>query len=80
MIETGAGVRTIDGRALVPQETTLDLPPTFATVDEERAHRKAKLAGALRIFGKFGFSEGVAGHITARTPSSPSCSGSTRSG
>ena len=73
VIETGAGVgvRTIDGRPLVPQETTLDLPPTFATVDEERAHRKAKLAGALRIFGKFGFSEGVAGHITVRDPEFP---------
>ena len=43
-------------------------PPTFATVEEERLHRKQKLAGALRLFGRFGFSEGVAGHITARTP------------
>ncbi len=43
-------------------------PPTFATVEEERLHRKQRLAGALRIFGKFGFSEGVAGHITARDP------------
>ena len=73
VIETGAGVgvRTIDGRPLVPQETTLDLPPTFATVEEERAHRKAKLAGALRIFGRFGFAEGVAGHITVRDPEFP---------
>lgn len=65
------GTRTIDGRPLVPQEVSLDLPPTFATVEEERAHRKAKLAGALRIFGKFGFSEGVAGHITVRDPEFP---------
>ncbi|MHB1930047.1 MAG: class II aldolase/adducin family protein [Acidimicrobiales bacterium] len=43
-------------------------PPTFATLEEEREHRKQKLAGALRIFGKLGFSEGVAGHITARDP------------
>lgn len=43
-------------------------PPTFATVEEERRHRKERLAGALRIFGRFGFSEGVAGHITARDP------------
>ena len=43
-------------------------PPTFATVEEERLHRKQKLAGALRLFGRFGFSEGVAGHITARDP------------
>src|ERR1700677_1673645 len=43
-------------------------PPTFATLEEERLHRKQKLAGALRLFGRFGFSEGVAGHITARDP------------
>ncbi|NLV56706.1 MAG: class II aldolase/adducin family protein [Acidimicrobiales bacterium] len=36
--------------------------------DEERAHRKRRLAGALRLFGRFGFDEGVAGHITARDP------------
>ena len=27
-----------------------------------------RLAAALRIFGKFGFDEGVAGHITVRDP------------
>ena len=43
-------------------------PPKFATVEEERLHRKQKLAGALRLFGRFGFSEGVAGHITAGDP------------
>src|SRR3984885_22899 len=42
--------------------------PKFASVEEERQHRKQKLAGALRIFGHFGFSEGIAGHITARDP------------
>ncbi len=43
-------------------------PPTFATVEEERRHRKEKLVGALRLFSRFGFDEGVAGHITARDP------------
>ena len=43
-------------------------PPTFATLAEERRHRKERLAAAFRIFAKFGFSEGVAGHITARDP------------
>jgi ribulose-5-phosphate 4-epimerase/fuculose-1-phosphate aldolase len=42
--------------------------PTFDTVEEERAHRKQRLAAAFRLFGKFGFDEGVAGHITARDP------------
>jgi ribulose-5-phosphate 4-epimerase/fuculose-1-phosphate aldolase len=43
-------------------------PPAFATIAEERRHRKVRLAGALRLFGRFGFSEGVAGHITVRDP------------
>jgi ribulose-5-phosphate 4-epimerase/fuculose-1-phosphate aldolase len=44
------------------------LPPKFDTFEEERRHRKERLAAALRLFGKFGFEEGVAGHITARDP------------
>lgn len=43
-------------------------PPTFATAEEERKHRKQRLAAAFRLFSKFGFDEGVAGHITARDP------------
>jgi ribulose-5-phosphate 4-epimerase/fuculose-1-phosphate aldolase len=45
-----------------------DFPPTFDSIDAERLHRKQRLAGALRVFGKFGFAEGVAGHITVRDP------------
>ncbi|MEH6637415.1 MAG: class II aldolase/adducin family protein, partial [Halioglobus sp.] len=37
-------------------------------VEEIRKDRKKKLAAALRLFGKFGFDEGVAGHITVRDP------------
>lgn len=43
-------------------------PPAFATIDEERRHRKQHLAAAFRLFSRFGFDEGVAGHITARDP------------
>jgi ribulose-5-phosphate 4-epimerase/fuculose-1-phosphate aldolase len=39
--------------------------------EEELIERKTKLAAALRLFGKFGFDEGVAGHITARDPFDP---------
>ena len=42
--------------------------PTFESPDEERRHRKQRLAAAFRLFGQFGFDEGVAGHITARDP------------
>jgi ribulose-5-phosphate 4-epimerase/fuculose-1-phosphate aldolase len=46
-------------------------PPTFDTVEEERAHRKAKLAAAFRMFSRAGLDEGVAGHITVRDPADP---------
>src|SRR6266576_1797523 len=42
--------------------------PEFSSVEEERQHRKQRLAAAFRLFGHFGFNEGVAGHITARDP------------
>ena len=67
-------VRMIDGVPLTPKDVTTlymeDLAPK-PTVEEERLFRKQKLAGALRIFGKFGFGEGVAGHITVRDPEFP---------
>jgi ribulose-5-phosphate 4-epimerase/fuculose-1-phosphate aldolase len=37
-------------------------------VTEQRQHRKRMLVAAFRIFGKFGFDEGLAGHITVRDP------------
>lgn len=45
--------------------------PSFANVEEERLHRKQRLAAALRIFGLMGYDEGIAGHITARDPEHP---------
>jgi len=42
--------------------------PSFDNVEDERRHLKIRMAAAFRLFGKFGFSEGVAGHITARDP------------
>ncbi|MEI5995680.1 class II aldolase/adducin family protein [Paraburkholderia bengalensis] len=38
---------------------------TFA---EERRHRQERLAGAFRLFARYGFAQGLAGHITARDP------------
>ena len=42
--------------------------PTFENVEAERTYMKQRLAAGFRLFGSFGFSEGVAGHITARDP------------
>ena len=52
----------------MPTDRTPPTFPEFSTVEEERRHRKQRLAAAFRLFGKFGFSEGTAGHITARDP------------
>jgi ribulose-5-phosphate 4-epimerase/fuculose-1-phosphate aldolase len=43
-------------------------PPVFSSVEDERLHRKQRLAGVFRLFSRFGFDEGVAGHVTARDP------------
>ena len=43
-------------------------PLQFDSVEAERLHRKQQLTAAFRLFGKFGFDEGVAGHITVRDP------------
>ena len=57
----------------VPPTTVPNVPqpPKFATPAEERLHRKRVLAAAFRLFSRFGFDEGVAGHITARDPERP---------
>ncbi|GLW12334.1 class II aldolase/adducin family protein [Microtetraspora sp. NBRC 13810] len=53
----------------VPSEQlTFPTPPAFDSVGDERRHRRERLAAALRLFGRFGFEEGIAGHITARDP------------
>ena len=44
------------------------MPEESVDIAAERKLRKERLAAALRIFGKFGFDEGVAGHITVRDP------------
>ncbi|MGW7416587.1 class II aldolase/adducin family protein [Streptomyces sp. NPDC054863] len=55
----------------MPPGVSMPTPPVFDTVEEERQYRKEQLAAGFRLFGRFGFSEGVAGHITARDPEHP---------
>jgi len=45
--------------------------PGFESAAEERVHRQRSLVVAFRLFGKFGFEEGAAGHITVRDPEHP---------
>lgn len=42
--------------------------PVFNSLEEERLHRKQRLAAAFRLFALYGYDEGPAGHITARDP------------
>ncbi|GHE39183.1 class II aldolase/adducin family protein [Streptomyces vinaceus] len=66
----GGGGNGWRGSAFVPRQEDLELPlpPVFTDPAQEREHRKQRLAGACRVFGRLGFSEGVAGHITVRDP------------
>ncbi|MFV5993410.1 class II aldolase/adducin family protein [Streptomyces sp. NPDC056231] len=49
------------------------MPPVHESLGEERAHRKKRLAGALRLFGEYGYEDGVSGHLTARDPEFADC-------
>ncbi|GAA3827263.1 class II aldolase/adducin family protein [Sphaerisporangium flaviroseum] len=57
-----------DLRPVPTEQLTFRLPQKFENVADERRHRQERLVAALRLFGRFGFEEGVAGHITARDP------------
>ncbi|CBX94387.1 hypothetical protein IAQ61_009907 [Plenodomus lingam] len=65
-LEPGLDVKAVEAQAL-----KFPSPPTFSDPYKERAYLKGRLAAAFRIFGKFGFDEGVAGHITLRDPVDP---------
>ncbi|KAK2785782.1 hypothetical protein FQN53_007362 [Emmonsiellopsis sp. PD_33] len=63
-------------RVAAPQENAQPMPqfprpPTFDDKYKEREYLKGRLAAAFRIFGKNGYDEGVAGHITLRDPVDP---------
>ena len=52
---------------------TLHMPsiPTFTDPVLEREWALEHMAGAFRLFGKFSFGEGAAGHISLRDPVNP---------
>jgi len=59
---------TINKIVMNPEAAPHLMPGAERSIEEERRLRKERLAAALRLFGKFGFDEGVAGHITVRDP------------
>lgn len=50
------------------QKYWFDPPAQRPSIEAERRHRQERLAGAFRLFARFGFAQGLAGHITARDP------------
>jgi len=56
-----------------PEQEGLLFPrvPVFATVDQERQHRKRRLVAACRAFALHGLDYGFAGHLTVRDPEFP---------
>lgn len=58
---------------LADTATGLPIPGAaeFATPEDERRDRKRRLAATLRLFGKFGFGEGISGHVSVRDPEHP---------
>lgn len=43
-------------------------PPEFASLDHERVHVKRRLTAAARLFGHYGYDEGISGHLSVRDP------------
>tara|TARA_B100000686_G_C16793802_1_gene980747 strand:+ start:2065 stop:2892 length:828 start_codon:yes stop_codon:yes gene_type:complete len=46
-------------------------PGEVENFEEERLHRKQRLAAGLRVLGRLRLAEGVAGHVTVRDPEYP---------
>lgn len=66
-VSTGRPRPAVSGNPALPQ------PPVPSSAAAERLLRKRELAATMRLFGRFGFSEGIAGHVTARDPERTDC-------
>lgn len=60
-----------DASAIEDLQKSFPKPPVFEDKQKEREYLKGRLAAAFRIFAKYGYDEGVAGHITLRDPVDP---------
>lgn len=61
----------LDSQKARAQAMKFPEPPKFESKKEEQTYQKGRLALAFRLFAKYGFDEGVAGHITYRDPLEP---------
>jgi hypothetical protein len=62
-VKLGALGRTASGKKL-----NIRTYPKYDNLEDERLYRKQHLAAAFRVFAERGFDEGVAGHISGRSP------------
>jgi Class II Aldolase and Adducin N-terminal domain len=60
-----------DPHRTVPKQFSLVEREPTASFEEERLHRKQRLAATFRLFGRYGFDQGLAGHVTVRDPEHP---------
>lgn len=65
--------RPMDTLTIGDRGGTIHMPviPTFSNAIDEREWCLEHMAGAFRVFGKFNFGEGAAGHISLRDPVNP---------
>lgn len=54
-----------------PKKFSLIERTPSASFEEERLHRKQRLAATFRLFSRYGFDQGLAGHVTVRDPEFP---------
>ncbi|CAG9947067.1 unnamed protein product [Clonostachys rosea f. rosea IK726] len=71
MEATDPNAKSVEQNGVEVQLQKIPTPPVFGDMYEKREYLKGRLALAFRLFGKFGFDEGVAGHITLRDPVMP---------
>ena len=64
-------MNAITETAVRPRQFRLEERPVSASFAEERLHRKQRLAATFRLFARYGFDQGLAGHVTARDPEFP---------
>ena len=64
-------MNAVQERVVQAEARKLAGPPAFDNPADERRQRKERLAAAFRLFARYGFDQGVAGHITARDPERP---------
>lgn len=68
-----SGPARAGGQRMVPTHlpTAANACPSARSFAEERQYRKQRLAVAMRLFARMGFTMGVSGHFTARDPEFP---------